>query len=69
MLIDTVCSNEDCKAKYTFSRYKLPKTTNIDMDNQGFKVIAKENRLGFKNLTAALIEGDQLNPICPCCGR
>lgn len=68
-LIDTVCSNEDCKTRYTFSRYRLPKTTNVDMDNQGFKVIAKENRLGFKNLTVAQIEGDQINPVCPCCGR
>lgn len=68
-LIDTICSNEKCKMKYTFSRYQLPKVTSAELDNIGFKVIERENRLGFKNITYAKIENGQINPVCPFCGK
>ena len=68
-LIDTICANDKCKSEYVFSRYQLPKVTSADLDNIGFKVIEKENRLGFKNITYAKIENGQINPVCPFCGK
>ena len=68
-LIETICSNEKCKHKFMFSRYKLPKTDIVDLDNHGFNVIARESSLGFKNITEAVIENGQIRPVCPYCGQ
>lgn len=66
-IIDTRCSS--CGRKYPYTRYTLPKTTEVKIDNQGFRVMANENELGFKNITAAKIKGGMIHPICPYCGK
>ena len=66
-IIDTQCSN--CKSKYPYTRYILPKTTDVKIDNPGFRVMARENELGFKNITAVRLEEGTIHPICPHCGK
>lgn len=66
-IINTQCSC--CKEEYVFTRYAIPKTTTMDSDVPGFKIISRENELGYKNITAAIIEDEQINPICPKCGQ
>ena len=65
-IIETQCSN--CGERYCFTRYNLPKISQMESDLPGFKIILHENALGFKNITEAVITDDQINPICPCCG-
>lgn len=65
-IIKTKCSS--CGKEYKFTRYSLPKTTAIDSDNPGFRIISDENAFGFKNITDAFIEDGVIHPICPHCG-
>jgi hypothetical protein len=41
----------------------------MKIENAGFKVIANENRLGFKNITAVKVDEETMHPICPYCGK
>ena len=66
-IVDTQCSN--CKMKFPYTRYILPKTTLVKTDNPGFLIMARENELGFKNITEAQIQEGTIHPICPCCGK
>jgi len=66
-IIETQCSS--CGEKFLFTRYDLPKTNGIDTDVAGLKVLFHENSLGYKNITDAIIQGGQLDPVCPCCGK
>lgn len=66
-IVDTQCNN--CGKEYPYTRYLLPKTTSMKIENAGFKVIANENRLGFKNITAVKVEEETIHPICPYCGK
>lgn len=66
-IIDTQCSS--CKSKFPYTRYIPPKTTAVKIDNPGFRVMARENELGFKNITAVHLEEGTIHPICPYCGK
>lgn len=67
-IINTQCS--ECGEEFAFTRYVLPKsTTENNTDNPGFKIIAKEHKFGFKNITDVFLEEGQIHPICPCCGK
>lgn len=66
-IIKTKCGN--CGQEYNFTRYSLPKISAMESDLPGFKVISGEDFLGFKNITEAHIADNQINPICPFCGR
>ncbi len=66
-IIDTQCSS--CKRRFPYTRYILPKTTSVRIDNPGFRVMARENELGFKNITGVRLEGGTIHPICPYCGK
>lgn len=66
-LIETQCNA--CGEKYLFSRYDLPKVSTIESELPGFKVVSRENILGFKNITNVYIEENQIYPICPWCGK
>lgn len=66
-IIDTRCSN--CGKEFTFTRYVPPKVSAMESDFPGFKIISRENELGYKNITEAYLENGQINPVCPCCGR
>ena len=66
-IVETQCSN--CGKKYMYSRYALPKTTAVNVDNLGFKIMARENEFGFKNITDVYIEDGTIHPKCPYCGQ
>lgn len=66
-IIKTKCGS--CGKEYYFTRYQPPKISEMESDLPGFRVISEENLLGFKNITDACIEDNQINPVCPCCGR
>ena len=66
-IVDTQCSS--CKSRFPYTRYILPKTTSVKIDNPGFRVMARENKLGFKNITAVRLEAGTIHPICPHCGK
>lgn len=66
-IVETQCSS--CSKKYSYTRYALPKTTVVNIDNPGFKIMARENEFGFKNITDAYIEDGTIHPVCPYCGR
>ena len=66
-IIDTQCSS--CKSKFPYTRYIPPKTTTVKIDNPGFRVMARENELGFKNITAVHLEEGTIHPICQYCGK
>lgn len=66
-IIETQCSC--CKKKYLFTRYSLPSTISVDEKEIQFRALTHENELGFKNITEASIENDQINPYCPYCGE
>lgn len=66
-IIDTQCP--ECKEKYAFTRYSIPKLNQINADHPGFKVLMNENKLAYKNITEAYIEENQVNPVCPSCGH
>lgn len=66
-LLETKCPR--CKEKYFFSRYPLSKLVQTrKVDSVGFNMLYDENKLGFKNITDAVLEGEKLIPICPHCG-
>lgn len=66
-IVETQCSS--CGKKYPYTRYTLPKTTTVNIDNPGLRIMARENELGFKNITDAYIEDGTIHPLCPYCGK
>lgn len=65
-IVETQCSN--CGKKYPYTRYTLPKTSTVDIENPGFRIMARENEFGFKNITDAYIEDGTIHLLCPHCG-
>lgn len=71
-IIDTQCP--ECKRKYSFTRYYLPKVASTKSDLPGFKVLYEENKRGYKNITECKIDRSDdseqvtIKPICPYCG-
>ena len=61
----TQCGQQKCKKKFAFSKYPLPKQSNVKCDTINMKVLKNEVEDGFKNITA--MEG--IRPICPYCGE